>query len=390
MQRGARPIAKRLAVPRTLALASTTLGIVACGGTLDAGSDRYEAAPIVQASGDAGPHLTEQSIGTTLERDASAVGPVDASQPMMSAGDLPDASQPMMEDGSLPFDETAPVILCNDGPFDNWQGEFALLSVAAGLDLVGLVVNNSPSWQNLEDNVAGWQTLVDAARSSGIAGIPEPLSSAGAPLVRPASGRIEETQPNRSAGAQFIVETANSLAGSAQPLVVVTGGRLTDVADAYLIDPSLEASIVVVSSLGQLWGQGAHMGIPNGEMDPWAGQIVAERLRYVQVSAFYDQTADVPTARVGELPMNALGDWMASKQSRILDVEVAADQVSLLVVAVPAFARSVQRASYGSLDGDAGTAFGLRRDEAGSDWLVSEIDGQLATERLWEMLGSTF
>ena len=46
------------------------------------------------------------------------------------------------------------------------------------------------------------------------------------------------------------------------------------------------------------------MGIPNGEMDPWADTIVAGRFRYVQVSAFYDQLTDVtggPT-RVSHLP----------------------------------------------------------------------------------------
>ena len=35
-----------------------------------------------------------------------------------------------------------------------------------------------------------------------------------------------------------------------RPLVVVTGSRLTDVADAYLMDPTVADRVVVVSALG--------------------------------------------------------------------------------------------------------------------------------------------
>ena len=49
------------------------------------------------------------------------------------------------------------------------------------------------------------------------------------------------------------------------------------------------------------------MGMPNGEMDPWADAIVATRFRYVQVSAFYDQLADLPTSILGMLPANDFG-----------------------------------------------------------------------------------
>ena len=45
-----------------------------------------------------------------------------------------------------------------------------------------------------------------------------------------------------------------------RPLVVVTGGRLTDVADAYLMDPTVTERVVVVSSMGSTTDTGARDG----------------------------------------------------------------------------------------------------------------------------------
>src|SRR4029079_17856767 len=140
------------------------------------------------------------------------------------------------------------------------------------------------------------------------------------PRVRPAGCPIDAPLPNRSEGARLIVDTSARLSLPYRPLVLVTGGRLTDVADPYLIDPKVTDRVVVVSSLGKTSASGGAMAAPNGEMDPWADAIVTARFRFVQVSAFYDQLADVPTARLSELPANALGAWIAAKQPKIWDL----------------------------------------------------------------------
>ena len=75
--------------------------------------------------------------------------------------------------------------------------------------------------------------------------------SGGDPLVRPADGKIESTTPNMSAGAKLILEMSARLSLPWRPLVVVTGSRLTDVADAYLMDPTVADRVVVVSALGR-------------------------------------------------------------------------------------------------------------------------------------------
>src|SRR4051812_32489645 len=111
-----------------------------------------------------------------------------------------------------------------------------LLANNGGPPLAGIVVSASPSWPEINSNVMGWRALVAAARNSGLQGIPDPITSVSSPLQRPASGMIGDTQPNRSEGALFILDAAARLSLSYRPLVVVTGGRLTDVADAYLVD----------------------------------------------------------------------------------------------------------------------------------------------------------
>src|SRR6478752_7308833 len=216
--------------------------------------------------------------------------------------------------GLLPVDERNPILLVNDGVYDNWQGEYAiLLASSGGPKLAGIVVGTSPNSTNIDDNVRGWRKLVEAAKDSGLSDTPEPRASIGDKLVRPANGQIEATSPNFSEGALLINELSKELSLAYRPLVVVTGGRLTDVADAYLIDPTVVERTVVVSSLGTATDTGAVMSNPNGEMDPWADVIVSSRFRFVQVSAFYDQLQDVPESRLSELPDTPMGRWIAEK-----------------------------------------------------------------------------
>src|SRR4029079_11027405 len=167
------------------------------------------------------------------------------------------------------------------------------------------------------------------------------------PRVRPAGCPIDAPLPNRSDGARLILDAAARLSLPYRPLVVVTGGRLTDVADAYLVDPTITERVVVVSSLGTTTASGGAMAAPNGEMDPWADAIVTARFRFVQVSAFYDQLTDVPASRLSELPANACGDWIAAKQPKIWNLAEAADQVAAVAVGIPSFATTGERGARG-------------------------------------------
>ena len=290
--------------------------------------------------------------------------------------------------GLLPVDERNPILLANDGAFDNWQGEYAiLLANGGGPKLAGIIVNTSSPWPDLDTNIAGWRGLVAAARSSGLRNIPDPIASTGPALTRPASGQIDDTTPNRSEGAHLIVDLSLGLSLPYRPLVVVTGGRLTDVADAYLIDPTVTERVVVVSSLGATTDSGGTMGPPNGEMDPWADSIVTARFRFVQVSAFYDQTTDVPSSRLADLPANPFGDWIAAKQPSIFNIDQAADQVGVVAVGIPSFVTAVKSVSAAPPVGAGATAGpALTTDPAGPLLLVTQNASGDATSRFWELL----
>jgi hypothetical protein len=290
--------------------------------------------------------------------------------------------------GALPIDERNPVILTNDGGHDNWHGEMAVAFSAVGrTTLLGIIVNESNYWPDLNANLGDWNGLVDAARASGLT-VPSPIASPAPPLQHPASGVIEDTTPNGSPGARFIVAAAHSAGRSYRPVVVATGGKLTEVADAYLLDHSVVDLVVVVSSLGGPDGSGAIMGIPNGESDPWADAIVAARYRYVQVNAYYDQAQDIPASRVDQLPKNALGRWIAKKRSMLLLGTTPCDQISILAAALPSFAKDVARMSQsgtGSIMGGV-TVPTFSADPNGSVWVVSSGDSAGATNAFWQAL----
>lgn len=284
--------------------------------------------------------------------------------------------------GVLPVDERNPVVVCNDGYSDNWQGEYAMLFASTGeLVLAGIVINDGWPWTNLNDNITGWRQMVTAARDSGLRNIPDPIASTGPALVRPDDGNIDSTAPNRSEGAHFILDAAQRLSLPFRPLVVVTGGRLTDVADAYLMDRTLPDRVIVVSSLGAATADGADMGIPNGELDTWASIIVAQKFRYVQVSMYNDPTADATASLISELPANSFTSWIQSKQPNIQN---AYDQAPVQVVAIPSIVLTQTRVMQKGVSSDNIPI--LIGDPNGPDWLVTQTNNALATARFSEML----
>ena len=285
--------------------------------------------------------------------------------------------------GVLPVDERNPIILCNDGVTDNWQGEYAMLFASTGgPSLAGIVINDGWPWTDIEENMAGWQELVNAARDSGMEGIPDPLASSSPSLARPEDGDIDSTEPNRSDGARFIVETSAQLSKPSRPVVVVTGGSLTDVADAYLMDHTVTERVVVVSALGTTKPDGAAMGLPNGQLDTWADVIVARKFRYVQVTGYsYDTDADVPSSELSRLPTNAFGSWIDAKRP---EIENAIDQAGLLVVAIPSIVGDVTQVEQSTEDSEGIPLLTAAPD--GPARVVSSIDTALGVERFWDML----
>jgi hypothetical protein len=287
--------------------------------------------------------------------------------------------------GLLPVDGRNPTILIGDGYVDNWQGEYALLYAATGrLSLVGIVVDTGPTWPSIDDLMAGWRQMTAAASQSGMKNVPTPVASKAPALVRPADGNIDSTQRNTSAGAQFIVDTSRQLARSYRPLVVLTGCHLTDVADAYLLDPTVVDRVVVVAALGSVTSGGGLMGIANGEMDPWAGVIVASKFTYIQVSTYYDPMSDMPEDVLQQLPETPFSTWITNKQPKVWDDLDAADQNAVSALVLPRFVTATQKVTL-QVPTTASVA-ALIKDERGSILLVTQVSGAVATSTFWQML----
>jgi len=170
---------------------------------------------------------------------------------------------------------------------------------------------------------------------------------------------------------------------------VVTGSQLTNVADAYLIDHSVVDRVIVVAALGASTEPKAVMTGPNGDLDPWADWIVAQRFRYVQIAVRYDQTGDVTEEDLDKLPKNKFGDWMVAKQPRLSANRAASDQTAVLAVGLPHFATAVQRSapdSSAEFNSPPGQGPPLLPSATGDAWVVTKVEPSLGRKHMWEML----
>jgi hypothetical protein len=299
------------------------------------------------------------------------------------------------QQGLLPVDHHNPVIIVNDSVVDNWAAEFSvLLANNGGPTVVGIVVDTSEYWPHASENLTAWNAFVTAARASGLQHVPDVTLGASAPLSMPANRKIDSTLPLGSAGAQLILDRSRRLSLPGQPLVVVTGTQLTDLADAYLMDPSVVDRVIVVASLGLYSAPKGSMTGPNGDLDPWADWIVAQRFSYVQVSVSYDQTDDVRDDDIESLPKNLFGEWMAAKQSHVLSLDTAADQIAVLAAAgLPSFVTTTERCApdtSGVFNPSGGQGPTLLPNAAGNVSLVTQVATSRVRRQLWHMLQDTF
>ena len=171
-------------------------------------------------------------------------------------------------------------------------------------------------------------------------------------------------------------------------VVVVTGSRLTDIADAYLMDPTVADRVVVVSALGGGANGTSVMGWPNGELDPWADWIVGQRFRYIQINGYYDQLGDV-THRQGRRPAGERLRRVDGREGlrpfsrfRCRPIRSACWRSACRPSSPPSGARSSTPAAAF----DATTGPPLLDQADGSAWVVPSCDAAMAGDRLWKML----
>lgn len=177
----------------------------------------------------------------------------------------------------LPHD--CPVVYDNDWLRDTNDDEYLLAKAHLGkADLRGFILSkdewNRGRQYKVEDGRKDFEHDLAIARRAGFRNVPWLTIGADRLLTRPASGKIEDSEPVASAGTDLIVREARR-ASPEQPLVVIVGGPLCTVASAYLSDPAIAGRMVVMMT--DIDGY-------NGT-DAWANYIVATRCKLVNFGA---------------------------------------------------------------------------------------------------------
>jgi hypothetical protein len=199
-----------------------------------------------------------------------------------------------------------PMIYDNDWWKDVPDAAYLWAKASLGqADLRGNVVSRDMwDWQKgytykLEQGLKDARSLLEAARKSGLSNIPEPVLGANEALVRPKSGKIEETKFVRTPGSELIVAEGRK-ATIEKPLLVFAGGPCTTVATAYLTDPSIADRMIVFQ---------IDCGGYNGK-DSWSWKIAQDRLPFANWarSYFWGEWSKWGPERFQELPDNPLGD----------------------------------------------------------------------------------
>lgn len=287
------------------------------------------------------------------------------------------------------------VLYDNDEVVDVYTDDYMMALAASGdIRLVGLITSTSSAPYNHWVTQTDYQRMVldraksvDFARKKGWQHIPTPVLGTRANLVRPSSDRIEDTRPIESEGSWLVVQEARK-ATPEQPLLLVMGGPLTLVADAYLMDRSI-ADRVVVMWLG---GGRNDMGGYNGWADPWAAYIVITHLRLMQ---FPEGAARpfIPKSRLRtELGYSPLAEWMIKKQlpGSILDLPGEHDEDGPPAIALlrKDYIQEVRHVSFSHWerigdDADAREVPVFKQNHSGKAVVVMKASATVATEEWW-------
>lgn len=316
---------------------------------------------------------------------------------------------------SLPYDSTNPIIYDNDDTVDVYTDDYLMAMASAGdISLVGMITTSSVVPYNkyvpsdyYEQMVADRAEGVAHAKDSGFRNIPDTVRGVKGHLRRPSSGKIDDSTAIGSKGSRLIVDEARK-ATSEKPLVIVAGGPLTTVADAYLLDGSI-ADKLIVAWLG---GRANDMADYNGWADPWAAYIVLERLKLIQfpvasvqsawknylimilqkvsfIQISTDATPYIPKSRLATLPDTSLRKWMMDKEHPFNDLPgmIDADGPPAISVVRGDYVLKAKKVSFSHWSTfDDHKVSVLKQDPNGQAMVVGMARKDVATHEWWRAL----
>ncbi len=211
-------------------------------------------------------------------------------------------TQPLTFEELQKLPRDCPIIYDNDWLTDTPDDEYLFSKVALGQANLRGIILTKDLWDQgrhytIQQGLEDFKRDLNSLRQSGFRKIPEVTLGVDRMLVRPISGRIEDTPPIPSPGTSLIVREARR-AKPSKPLLVFVGGPINTVASAYLTDPSIASKMIVLTT--DLKGY-------NGQ-DAWANYVVATRCKLVNFGAdriWWPQRPDppvMPLERFDSLP----------------------------------------------------------------------------------------
>lgn len=287
----------------------------------------------------------------------------------------------------LPYDNTNPVMYDNDWANDYVDWYLMALASAGDIKYLGISTSSSvpPYNRHMKDlsvQMENRRKIVRIGKNSGFRNVPQPLPGTVGNLLRPASGKIEDTQPIDSTGVRRIIEEAGKTAAD-KPLVICVGGPLTAIASAWLIDNSIADNIIVA------WISRYNHGMTgfNGWSDPWAAYIVLEKLRLVQFTAESKPFSHVPRNRLYELPESEARDYMLTLDPDYIAPEGDADGPPAISIMRPDYVKKAKRVSFGGWKMFDGHEIPIFKDDPDSQAIVvTEVDQKAATDEWWRAM----
>ena len=226
------------------------------------------------------------------------------------------------------------------------------LASAGEIDYRGIITSSSvPPYnrhmtlESLSRQLEARKRIIAIGRESGLRNVPDPIEGSRGNLVKPSSGRIEDTEPLDTPGSHLIIQEAHK-ASNEQPLVVISGGPMTTVANAVLQDESIADRIIVAVDDNRAEG----LFVYNGWADGWAAYIVLEKLRLVVFPIFpHKQYPRLSKDWIRDnLPDSEAKNFMLSLSLDVVnDEDGDSDGMQAIALMRADYVRSAKRVSFG-------------------------------------------
>jgi hypothetical protein len=325
--------------------AALWLALAACACSGGDGSkdeldgSRREDASTLEPAGDAA-----RERDAALESDAGYVPPDDT---------LPPLPSPAPSDAGTVspvfFGPDNPVVYLNDYPRSVYtDGYVFALAANREIDLRGVISSGNDCMCSAADNYPVSNTpatrtaWIAAAREAGFEHIPDNTDGTQGPaLQEPPSGRVTDTARIGSAGSDLIVREAR-LATPERPLLIVAGGGLTTLADAYLADPSITRRIVVSVLVGL---SVSSLDDGNGRSDAWAAQLIMRSFRVFVFPSALDPPYTPEARMLAEFPDTSLRATLLNAGYYHEDYD--SDGQPAVTVMLPSFVQAFERRALG-------------------------------------------